>query len=386
MSNTIYRTMKAIDLRWGTNVSFISSFDISPDGQKIVTGHETPLLIIWDVKTGNILHQVEHSHNEDSYLEIRSSKFLSNSQVISVPKSSMVLFGGGTKAQVWDINKGSVIRKLDVPNMANLSISSDFRRVIFFNFCQAAIWEKNKSSLDTLVPYMSSLKDRKRSYVYCSRFSACGNKGILGIDQIAKIWDFSEFRDFKLEGHDNAVVSVDFSPDGNTVVTGSKDQTAKIWFIKHGQRESLMTLKGHKGTVFWVRFFPDGKRILTASNDGSIRIWDTSSGKVISEITVLKYHDYINWKQPRDERFSVDLSLDGSTIITCCGKIQIWNAEKAENIHTLEHKRSFCYARFSSDRKCILAFNRVTRAIKGSKTDTIWGGNRFLGNLVLWKV
>ena len=41
--------MKAIDLRWGADVPFVSSFDISPDGQKIVTGHETPLIIIWEL-------------------------------------------------------------------------------------------------------------------------------------------------------------------------------------------------------------------------------------------------------------------------------------------------------------------------------------------------
>ena len=37
-----------------------------------------------------------------------------------------------------------------------------------------------------------------------------------------------------LEGHSNAVNSVYFSPDGQSIVSGSGDRTVKVWDVKTG--------------------------------------------------------------------------------------------------------------------------------------------------------
>ena len=55
------------------------------------------------------------------------------------------------------------------------------------------------------------------------------------------------------------VTSVAFSPDGKRIVSGSADQTVKVWDAATGQEPS--TLKGHTGAVTSVAFSPDGKRI-----------------------------------------------------------------------------------------------------------------------------
>jgi len=45
------------------------------------------------------------------------------------------------------------------------------------------------------------------------------------------------------------------------VVTGSADDTAKVWDAESGRE--LLTLRGHNGSVGSAVFFPDGRRILT---------------------------------------------------------------------------------------------------------------------------
>jgi WD40 repeat protein len=40
----------------------------------------------------------------------------------------------------------------------------------------------------------------------------------------------------RLEGHDNWVTSVSFSPDGKTLVSGSYDNTIKLWNVRNRQR------------------------------------------------------------------------------------------------------------------------------------------------------
>jgi WD40 repeat protein len=62
---------------------------------------------------------------------------------------------------------------------------------------------------------------------------------------------------------------VAFSPDGQRIVTGSVDQTAKVWDSASGKE--LLTLKGHGSVVRSVAFSPDGQRIVTGSKDRQLR-------------------------------------------------------------------------------------------------------------------
>ena len=76
----------------------------------------------------------------------------------------------------------------------------------------------------------------------------------------------------ELKGHTGWVNSVAFSPDGKRIVTGSRDDTARIWDAETGKE--LQKLEGYASTVNSVAFSPDGKKIVTGSTDGTARIWD----------------------------------------------------------------------------------------------------------------
>ena len=65
-----------------------------------------------------------------------------------------------------------------------------------------------------------------------------------------------------------------FSPDGQRIVTGSDDQTAKVWEAASGRE--LLTLKGHSGGIWSVAFSPDGQRIVTGSRDQTARVWEAA--------------------------------------------------------------------------------------------------------------
>src|SRR5258705_9805119 len=79
-----------------------------------------------------------------------------------------------------------------------------------------------------------------------------------------------------LEGHISGCYSIAFSPDGGQLVSGSSDDTVRLWDISTGAL--LQVIKGHSSSVQSVTYSPDGRYIASGSHDGTVRIWDAISG------------------------------------------------------------------------------------------------------------
>ena len=78
------------------------------------------------------------------------------------------------------------------------------------------------------------------------------------------------------KGHTDSTCCVAYSPDGQRLVTGSDDYTAKVWDAKTGTE--LLTLKGHTNYVRSVAYSPDGQRLVTGIADGKTKVWDANTG------------------------------------------------------------------------------------------------------------
>jgi eukaryotic-like serine/threonine-protein kinase len=127
-----------------------------------------------------------------------------------------------------------------------------------------------------------------------------------------------------LRGHLGAIRAVAFSPDGQRIVTGSKDKTAIVWDATTGTE--LLTLKGHLAEVSAVAFSPGGRRIVTGSPDSTAIVWDAVSGK---QLLPLKGH--------RSDLWGVAFSPDGGRIATASADrtAKVWDAANGSNILTL---------------------------------------------------
>jgi WD40 repeat protein/tRNA A-37 threonylcarbamoyl transferase component Bud32 len=70
--------------------------------------------------------------------------------------------------------------------------------------------------------------------------------------------------------HEAAVVSAAFSPDGTLLLTGSQDNTARLWHLP--TFKPIGPLIRHQKYVTAVAFSPDGQAIATGSEDGLVRL------------------------------------------------------------------------------------------------------------------
>jgi WD40 repeat protein len=102
-------------------------------------------------------------------------------------------------------------------------------------------------------------------------------------DKTVRIWDQTNIPKL-LMGHQSSVLTVEFSPGGNHLASGSSDGIVNLWSaesgIQVGSSFDLRTLRDGAGQiipwlkVFDVSFSPDGQFLAAALEDGSVKIWD----------------------------------------------------------------------------------------------------------------
>ncbi|EGJ30725.1 WD-40 repeat-containing protein [Moorena producens 3L] len=156
----------------------------------------------------------------------------------------------------------------------------------------------------------------------------------------------------RLEGHNDTVNNVSFSPDGELIATASSDNV-KIW-SKEGKE--LYTLAGkhkHKDEIRSVTFSPDGKLIATASKDKTVKVWQRN-GKYIQTLT-----GHTGWVW--SVRFSPDLkSLAASSED---GRVIIWSLEGKKPQIFKAHDKAVLSISFSPDSK-VLATGSFDNTVK----------------------
>jgi WD40 repeat protein len=142
---------------------------------------------------------------------------------------------------------------------------------------------------------------RHESSIMSVAFSPDGKSFLTGSqDSTARLWNL-EGNELRVFRHKDWISSVAFSPDGKSILTGSMDKTARLWDLNGNL---LQEFTGHKGIIFSVAFSPDGKTILTGSLDKTARLWNLRG----QELQVFKGH--------QDNIISVAFSPDGKSILT----------------------------------------------------------------------
>jgi WD40 repeat protein len=90
---------------------------------------------------------------------------------------------------------------------------------------------------------------------------------------VVKLWDHSTGKLKSVcRGHTIYVYALAFSPNGQTLATGSFDSTGKLWDVATGREQA--TFRGHQAHIYKVAFSLDGKLLATASADRTVKVWD----------------------------------------------------------------------------------------------------------------
>jgi WD40 repeat protein len=119
----------------------------------------------------------------------------------------------------------------------------------------------------------------------------------LGSDNTICIWDATTGQQLRVfNGHRSVVATASFSPDGKKLAVAGSDGSAWLWDVVNGQElrkwdivsaQELRKLKAKNEKYFAaVKFSPDGQSLATGSPAGQVTIWHLDTGKRLTQFQV----------------------------------------------------------------------------------------------------
>lgn len=257
----------------------VYSVAFSPNGNYLAAGTADGKIRIFGSSDGRLLRTLEG--HTDGVLDVDFSS--DSRQLVSASYDNT--------ARVWDLASGNAIDTLAGHNWWVWSAKFSPENASIVTASQdsnAIVWQRDNSGKYQPTAYFTD----HEGPVYTAAFSADGNYVATGgYDKTIRVWrpdqvgaldlaselqNSSDDNDVAivLTGHDAAVRSVSFGPAGRTLLSGSHDNTLRLWNLE--QAKELKALRGHGSRVESVAFGPEGKLAASGSQDGTLRVWDVA--------------------------------------------------------------------------------------------------------------
>jgi WD40 repeat protein len=228
----------------------------SPDGKHVLTGSADSTARLWDPMVQPKLTIVVKAGGPVARAEYAGDG------------SGVLVVGPGRTVRLVDSQTGRTERTVAArgavraaaasPDGSRLAVASDH-------------------VVEIVGPGRERVVARSSDAVTSVAFSPDGDSIVAG-DQKGglRIWPADGGMPRAFEGHAEQIADVAFSADGLRVVTGAGDRTARIWDVFTGRccGPSRSPRCRHLGGIQ-----PDGRRVLTASRDHDARLWDASRAR-----------------------------------------------------------------------------------------------------------
>lgn len=235
---------------------------------------------------------------------------------LSVSTDGHTIAAGTSAGQFdyWDVSGTSIYRSGGGSRLAKAVAFhplDPFRVVVGYYDNVAEVWNLRRKGEGP------ALSLPHASVVEVVAFSPDGQFVLTGSrDGAARLWNQQGILLRVLEGHSGPVYAVAVSPDGRYLLTGSRDHTARLWNLADGRLAH--TFDGHAYDVLDACFSPDGTKVLTGSRDYTAVLWSTATGERLR--TFRGHRNYVT---------SVAISPDGRHALTGDrdGRVVLWAME-----------------------------------------------------------
>ena len=263
----------------GGHVDAVLAARFSRDGRQIVTASRDRTAQLWDADSQMLIGRFEEGH-----------EFLASSAVFYADGTRLATGAGDGSTRLWDVVSGTEIKSLEgTGRTATLDVSNDGR------------WIATAGQLNE-----------------------------------AQVWDIESGELVaELQGHEDPVSVVRFSPSGELLATGDERGRCRIWRSQGDEWVGGPWLVGHSRSISALAFTQQGRRLVSASGDNTCGQWDVASGEELSEL-VLRHPGWV---------IGMDVTDGGELALTSCddGNLRLWSLEDAQLLQTIEPKESVLF-------------------------------------------
>ncbi|KAG0172154.1 translation initiation factor eIF3 subunit [Apophysomyces sp. BC1034] len=86
-------------------------------------------------------------------------------------------------------------------------------------------------------------------------------------------------RPILLQGHTRSLTQIKYNREGDLLFSVSKDKVVNVWYSHNGER--LGTYNGHVGSVWTVDVNSSSTMVVTGSADNTARLWEVRTGRCL---------------------------------------------------------------------------------------------------------
>jgi len=144
----------------------------------------------------------------------------------------------------------------------------------------------------------------------------------------------------ELAGHQGEVYTSKFSPDGNSLASGSFDKQIFFWDV-YGECRNFNVLRGHKNAVLDLHWSTDSTNMYSVSADKTCAVWDLMT--CTKRRTLREHTSIVNSCHParRGPELLVTASDDGT--------IKMWDVREKKSIWTIKHRAAVTSVSFNDN-------------------------------------
>lgn len=282
--------------------------------------HSDGLRNVVETRTGEILVLGTEDQNPIATLAVADKKLRLADLSSSGGRLAAV---HGREAFVWDLNgTGSPIRISLKSPILKVKLSANGKHLVTLSSKhRVRVWNTDDGTpVTATIPPVGP--------VLAMDVHSGAMKLVTASQKQVRIWDLKNASSndslVKLEGGSGRTSTIEFSPDGTTLLTAKLGE-AHIWNAKTGERLDTFT---HPFVLKSAHFSPDGRQIVVAGPDSNDRvpgvalIWDLASRKRVAELV----HEHPVLEAVFDERSDQIITKDDR------GTLQLWHIETGQRL------------------------------------------------------